>query len=304
MSSTWVAAAITSAMVVSIGSCLGRVSLRRAARGVLGRLPQQRRGLLEGSATGDMWWDRAPEQFERLAVAADLGVSPVRMWRRWLVGTALAGGLFLAAFGPGAAACAVAASAAAPAVLGRLAGARQDRRAQAQMPAFLDSVSSLVRAGCSLHAAVLDSIDAARNPLAASLGVVANGVRAGSSLAVELDRWSQSASPPIAGMVTAALTLGLRDGGPQVETIEGVAATIRDRLDVSNEIRALSSQARASACVIIAAPAVFAVLSSLVDPSVLRFLVGTPFGLGCAALGLALEAAGAAWMARIARSAR
>ena len=65
-------------------------------------------------------------------------------------------------------------------------------------------------------------------------------------------------------------------------------------------MRALSSQARASAVVIGLAPLGFAVLAAMVDPASIHFLVGTPIGIACLVVGVVLDGVGAAWMHRLA----
>jgi tight adherence protein B len=141
-------------------------------------------------------------------------------------------------------------------------------------------------------------------PLRADIARVVATTRAGVSLPEALRRWAASVSMPSADLVVAALALGHAMGGPQAGAIEGVAATLRDRSAVAREVRALGSQARASAVVIVAAPVAFGIVSVLIDPSVLTFLATTPVGAACFATGLALDALGALWMARIIRRGR
>jgi Flp pilus assembly protein TadB len=68
------------------------------------------------------------------------------------------------------------------------------------------------------------------------------------------------------------------------------------------EVRALATQARASAGVLAIAPVAFAGLVATVEPRAVAFLVASPLGVACLLLGLGLEGAGAAWMAHITRS--
>jgi len=64
-------------------------------------------------------------------------------------------------------------------------------------------------------------------------------------------------------------------------------------------VRALSSQARASAYVIGCAPVVFLAFVGITDPESVGFLVGTSIGWLCLLSGLGLDALGAWWMTRI-----
>ena len=85
--------------------------------------------------------------------------------------------------------------------------------------------------------------------------------------------------------------------------LDRVAATLRERRELRGEARALSTQARASAGVLTIAPIAFAGLVSTIEPGVVGFLLTTPAGLACLAVGLALDGLGALWMARIVRAA-
>ena len=102
-------------------------------------------------------------------------------------------------------------------------------------------------------------------------------------------------------MAVAALCLGAETGGAQARAIDGVAATLRDRLAVAGEVRALTSQTRASMLVIAAAPVAFCVFASTTDPRTSTFLFRTPVGLACLAAGISLDIVGALWMRRLCR---
>jgi tight adherence protein B len=88
-------------------------------------------------------------------------------------------------------------------------------------------------------------------------------------------------------------------GGSVASVLDGVTDTLRDRIALEREVAALSSQARASAAVLVVAPVVFAVLAAVADPRVARVLLGSPLGWACLAAGAALDGVGALWMARL-----
>lgn len=112
-------------------------------------------------------------------------------------------------------------------------------------------------------------------------------------------RTATDASPSIR-LTVAALSLAASTGGSPARAIDGVAATLRSRLAVADEIRALSSQARASAVVIALAPVAFGILAGAGDGRTRAFLASPPGGT-LIAMGLALDAVGAWWMSRLCR---
>ena len=98
-----------------------------------------------------------------------------------------------------------------------------------------------------------------------------------------------------------ALALSATVGGRAAESLDALAASLRDRLAVADEARALSAQARYSAWVIGIAPIGYIVTSAAVDPRSLHLLLGTMGGRGVRAAGIGLELLGVAWMRRIVR---
>jgi tight adherence protein B len=97
------------------------------------------------------------------------------------------------------------------------------------------------------------------------------------------------------------MALGVDTGGAQARAVDGVAATLRDRLALDAEVRALSSQARASAVVIGVAPVVFGAVTAATDARTAAFLFRSPVGLLCLAMGLGLDALSWFWMRRLVR---
>ena len=115
-------------------------------------------------------------------------------------------------------------------------------------------------------------------------------------------RWAVGSRPrdtPARRLVGAAVDLGAETGGATGQVLDGVADTLRERLALEREVAALSSQARASAALLVVAPVVFAVLAAAADPRVGAVLTGQPVGWACVAAGLLLDALGALWMRRM-----
>ena len=93
-------------------------------------------------------------------------------------------------------------------------------------------------------------------------------------------------------------------GGTQARCLDAAAASLRERASLEREVRALTSQARASAGVMVLAPLGFALFSCATNPRVAQVLIATPLGWACVVGGLVLDGAGAGWMVRLARRVR
>ena len=137
--------------------------------------------------------------------------------------------------------------------------------------------------------------------LRAELAIVADQAAHGVGLTDALEALARRRPSPGVRLAVAALCLGIDTGGAQARAVDGVAATMRERLAVEAEARALSSQARMSALVIGLAPLGFGVFAAATDPRTSDFLLRTPGGLILLGAGLALDGAGWLWMQRLCR---
>ena len=169
------------------------------------------------------------------------------------------------------------------------------RRRPSVLP-FLESVERSLRSGASLPQALLESATSdGHRSLAADVR------RHGAITA--LDRWARGApTGSVESLAAASLALAAATGAATGRAVDGVAATVRLRVALHDEIRALSSQARASAALIALAPIGFLLLSLAIDRDVVGFFA-SPLGALALVLGLGLDVLGAAWMAQITKAA-
>jgi tight adherence protein B len=185
-------------------------------------------------------------------------------------------------------------------VLDRRRLAERDR----QLPDALERVAAAMRAGARPGPALAEVAADLPAPLGDELRHAVLALEHGDDLPTVLDRWAAmpGASPAVV-LATSALGLGAVAGGQVARTVDHVAATLRERRQLQAEVRALATQARSSAWLLATAPLGFAGLVATIEPGVVSFLLTTPVGLACLALGLGLDAIGITWMARIVRGA-
>ena len=190
-----------------------------------------------------------------------------------------------------------------PDLVDRALPGRRDRRRDRQLPDALDRLGASLRAGEAIGPALVTLARAVPEPLGTELGRLTSSIERGRPLADALATWSDShrASRDVR-LVAAALRLGAGAGGEVARAVDAVAATLRERHEVAAEARALATQARSSAVLLVTAPVAFTLLVGSVEPRAVAFLLTTPVGLACLVLGVGLDAAGAAWMARSTRS--
>lgn len=241
----------------------------------------------------------APPFLTRRLADADLAVPPDLVWTSWLAGLVVAPVAALLLAGPGLGLLAVLAVGVGPPLALAVLGGRADRRLEAALPEALEAMARSLRSGASLRGAVAEAAATTPGRLGGDLRVVAAATASGAPLVAALDAWADRRPLPAVRLAVAALALGAETGGAQARAVDGVAETVRSRLAVAGEVRALSSQARLSALVIAAAPIAFALLATGTDGRTAAFLFRTPAGLACLAGGLVLDALAAVWMHRL-----
>lgn len=191
----------------------------------------------------------------------------------------------------------------------RAVGARRARRRcrslVGELPGALELIASDLRAGDSLGVALAKAASGV-GPVGAALAPVVEAWTSGLCLDDALARFGgcsrSSAHECLETRAAKALLKVLyRSGSPAAVALEGLAASLRERREVQEEARALSTQARMSAMVMGIAPVGAAALSLADGGGSAAVLVGTTPGRVCLAIGLALEALALAWMRRILR---
>lgn len=184
----------------------------------------------------------------------------------------------------------------------RLRGWTRPDEGAAEVAELLELAARALRAGASLSVALETA--SAELP-GAGLAPVTRRIAGGLSVAEAVDGWAAAGvgSRTAAARRTAAalLVLGHGSGAAMAASLDRAAASIHQRRATHDEIRALTAQTRASGLLVALAPAAFGAVVALVDGDALRVLVATPLGWASLLAGLALEAVGVWWMARLAR---
>jgi tight adherence protein B len=181
----------------------------------------------------------------------------------------------------------------------RTAARRRAAAAERELPVVLESVARRLRAGGSLAQALAEAAPAGPPELEASWRALVHRSRV-AGVEAALAEWSSTTPSPSVRLAAAALALSSATGGSAARAIDGVAGTLRSRLALADEIRALSSQARASAVVIAASPVVFGLAAATTDRRTGAFL-RTPLGLALLGAGILLDAIGWWWMVHLCR---
>lgn len=234
--------------------------------------------------------------------ASGLAVTPEQAWSAWLGTAGVAAVLAVALGGPFLGGVAVAGVAALPPVAFGVLRRRRATSYDDALIAALDALARSIRSGASLSQAVREAATAVPGPVGADLSRVSSSVGRGVTLEAALRDWVARNDRPAVRLAVGALGLASQTGGPPARVVEDVATALRGRQHLEREAVALAAQAKLSAVVVGVAPIGFALLACVVDRRNAHLLFGTPIGIGCVTVGLALDAVGALWMRRISAS--
>lgn len=240
-----------------------------------------------------------PSWFGDALAALDLDVDPSRTWP-WCVSAAVAAGAALVVRAPIAAMATIALAVSLRPIAQRI--LRRDRSWDVELIAAVDAMAAALRSGASLRQAV----DRAGTPgglIGPGLRLAAVRSRGGMPLDGALAAWARDAPAEGAALVVDALAMAGLVGAGQADALDAVARTLRERQAQAREQRALTSQARASAVVLVCAPVGFSIAVAVADPRVAHTLLATPGGWACVMGGVVFDAAGAWWMAALVRRA-
>lgn len=184
---------------------------------------------------------------------------------------------------------------AAPMAIGLVRRDRSSMRVVASLPEMLELIARSLRGGADLHTALRD-VSGGSNEAGRTLGSVLERIDAGERLGEAMDRWVVALGHQDAAIVRAVIRLGDTTGGSMANALNGAAATLRERSALRAEIRALTSQSRASAMVVALSPLAFLVVVAATDPRSSHVLFSTNLGRMCLIGGLFLDGVGLFWM--------
>lgn len=178
---------------------------------------------------------------------------------------------------------------------------RDARRVAAELPRLAEAIARDVRAGASVAEALVGGSEVVGGVVAADLGAVGRALGSGASMADALGAWRDRRAVPALDQFVGTVLIGAELGGRAAGALEGVAVSLRDQAEVLDEVRALTSQSRASAALLTGLPPLAATGLAVIEPETARFLSRTTAGLSCLAVASALVVAGWWWMDRLCR---
>jgi tight adherence protein B len=191
-------------------------------------------------------------------------------------------------------------------LLNRLLGA--SHQSHTQVPQNLGSVADLldaiareVHSGYSLTLAFVNTAERFPNLAWWTEPIAVHCIR-GHSLANAIADTTPTNWTADVALATRTLSVASNGGYGIANTLEKSASILREREHLALERRAQTAQIRLSTSVLSWIPLVICIWAITRQSHTRTFLLSTPLGLMCIAVGLLFNIAGRKWIARIARS--
>jgi tight adherence protein B len=165
-----------------------------------------------------------------------------------------------------------------------------------QLADAVAALTAAVRSGMSVPQAIEYAMREAGPPVADDLARMVADIAVGVPLGDAVGAWAHRTGSEDAHLVAGALDLHRRSGGDLPAVLDQFAATIRERVAVGRETRALTAQARLSGWILGVLPVGFFAFLWLTSRRDIEGALATPAGLGSVLLGLALEIGAFFWI--------
>lgn len=175
------------------------------------------------------------------------------------------------------------------------------RRFGEQMPQMLDALASGLSAGLSFQQAILYAAEEILEPSAEALKRLNRRIRLGQPVETALRRLEAEHPEEAFALVVDGIVLQRQFGGDLVDMFGETAALLRERLELEQEVRAVTAQGRLSGWIIAGLVPISAGILLVFNPRYIDVLFDSLIGQALLVLVMILQLAGWAIISRIVR---
>jgi len=177
----------------------------------------------------------------------------------------------------------------------------RQRQISRSLPDMLGSAASALRAGFSLLQAFESCGGQTSGPLGQEVERMLAETRVGVGLDEALEHLAVRAGSPDLDMMVTAVQIQRQVGGNLAEVLDRIEETIRERVRLQGEVRALSAQGRISSLVVGLLPPGLLLLMTMIAPTFVAPMFAPGIGRLLLALAGAFEVAGFWALGRVSR---
>jgi tight adherence protein B len=170
---------------------------------------------------------------------------------------------------------------------------RRLRTLRDQMPDAIMLVAGALRAGASLPGALTQMVAEVQPPISQEFELFLREQRIGVSFEDALESFEARVPVEEAALLSAALRVSRETGGNLAETLERLAATLREKLSIEGKIRALTAQGKLQGVVVGLLPIVLMAVLFHMEPEAMSPLFHSWYGWATLGFIAVLEFIGA-----------
>jgi tight adherence protein B len=163
---------------------------------------------------------------------------------------------------------------------------------EGKLPEAIDYISRALRAGHSLTSAIGMVGKEFPDPIGHEFKTVFDEIGFGIPFKDAISQLAERVESNDLNFFVISLMIQHETGGNLTELLDGLTKTMRERIKLRGKIRTLSSEGRASTCILGSMPFVIAVILALINPSYISVLWTTPQGQTLILIGAGLITVG------------
>jgi Flp pilus assembly protein TadB len=172
---------------------------------------------------------------------------------------------------------------------------------ETQLAEAIDMMIGALHAGASVLVAFENALAETREPLRTQFQELVGRIRYGDDPQTALRALGRRVPLETFSLFTTALAVHWEVGGSLAPTLATVGAAIRDRIDLSRRIRALSGQSRASVLAVLSITYVIGIIIWRNNPGRMHEFLSTDVGVWLVTMAVVLQAVGVVWSAALSR---
>ncbi len=170
-----------------------------------------------------------------------------------------------------------------------------------QLPDALDLLSSSVKAGQSLNAAIQNVGDEMPDPIADEFRLMSDELTFGVTFEMALAHLRTRVSTPDVRFFVTAMLIQKETGGNLSEVLDGLQKTIRERFRILGQVKTLTAQGKLSGLIVGVLPIVLGAGIYVMNPDYMGGLFTTKLGHTLIGVALGLEIVGGLIIRKIVR---
>jgi tight adherence protein B len=179
-----------------------------------------------------------------------------------------------------------------------MASARRNKFCE-QLPDAIDLMVAVLRSGHSMSQAVRSVALEIPSPCGREFEFVLQRMNLGQALSDALLLSSKRFRSYELDLMRRAVAIQVEVGGSLADILEKTNLTLRQRLQLARQLKAITAQSRLSAWIVGLLPIVLGISLNIMNPGYLQLLVQDPTGRGLLAVSLVLEVLGIIIMRRM-----